>query len=99
MAIIIPVGKDVQHYGHVKKYSASLRLWHWANTIVISGSLLTVLINSTITDERPVSALVKNELKNAGATVSDEQAGSVAHALGDSVWSVHIYFGYVLVAL
>jgi len=99
MATIEPVRKDVQHQGHIKKYSASLRLWHWANTIVISGSLLTVLINSTITDERPVSALVKNELKKVGAGVSDEQAGSVAHALGDRVWSVHIYFGYVLVAL
>jgi Ni,Fe-hydrogenase I cytochrome b subunit len=99
MATIEPVRKDIQHQGHIKKYSASLRLWHWANTIVISGSLLTVLINSTITDDRPVSALVKNELKNAGATVSDEQAGSVAHALGDNVWSIHIYFGYVLVGL
>jgi Ni,Fe-hydrogenase I cytochrome b subunit len=99
MAIIEPVRKDVQHQGHIKKYSTSLRLWHWVNTLIISGSLLTVLINSTITDERPVSTLVKNELKNAGATISDEQSGSVAHALGDSVWSVHIYFGYVLVAL
>jgi len=99
MAIIAPVRKDVQHPGRIKKYSASLRLWHWVNMVVISGSLLTVLINSTITDERPVSALVKNELKNTGAAVSDEQAGSVAHALGDSVWSIHIYFGYVLVGL
>jgi Ni/Fe-hydrogenase 1 B-type cytochrome subunit len=99
MAIIEPIRQDIQHQEHIKKYSASLRLWHWVNTIVISGSLLTVLINSTITDERPVSALIKNELKNAGATVSDEQAGSVARALGDSVWNIHIYFGYVLVGL
>ncbi|HMG07194.1 MAG TPA: cytochrome b/b6 domain-containing protein [Mucilaginibacter sp.] len=99
MATIEPVPKDVQHQGHIKKYSASLRLWHWANTIVISGSLFTVLINSTITDERPISALVKNELKNTGTTVSDEQAGSVAHALGDSVWNIHIYLGYILVGL
>ncbi|NHA03323.1 cytochrome b/b6 domain-containing protein [Mucilaginibacter sp. HC2] len=99
MTIIIPVRKDVLHHGRIKKYSTSLRLWHWANTIVISGSLLTVLINSTIINERPVSALVKAELKNAGATVSDEQAGSVAHALGDSVWKIHIYFGYILVGL
>ncbi|MBB6125921.1 cytochrome b/b6 domain-containing protein [Mucilaginibacter lappiensis] len=99
MATIEPVRQDVGYQGHIKKYSASLRIWHWANTIVISGSLLTVLINSTIINERPVSALVKTELKNAGATVSDEQAGSVAHALGDSVWKIHIYFGYVLVGL
>jgi len=99
MAIIEPVRQDTQQQGHIKKYSTSLRLWHWVNTIVISGSLLTVLINSTITDKRPVSTLIKNELKNAGATVSDDQVGSVAHALGDSVWNIHIYFGYVLVGL
>jgi Ni,Fe-hydrogenase I cytochrome b subunit len=99
MAIIASTRKDVQHHGQIKKYSAPLRLWHWANTIVISGSLITVLINSTITDERPISSLVKNKLKNAGATVSEDQAGSVAHAIGDSVWSVHIYFGYILSAL
>ncbi|MGN8068827.1 cytochrome b/b6 domain-containing protein, partial [Mucilaginibacter sp. 22184] len=86
MAIIAPVRKDTWHPEPIKKYSASLRLWHWANTIAISGSLITVLINSTITDERPVSTLIKTQLKNAGATVSNEQAGSVAHALGDSVW-------------
>jgi Ni/Fe-hydrogenase 1 B-type cytochrome subunit len=99
MTIIEPVRKDVRRHGHIKKHSTSLRLWHWANTIVISGSLLTVLINSTITDDRPVSALVKNELKNAGVTVSNEQARSVAHALSDSVWAVHIWFGYILVGL
>lgn len=99
MATIEPVRKDVQHNGHTKKYSTSLRVWHWANTIVISGSLITVLINATITDDGVVSTLIKDELKNAGTTVSDKQAGSVAHALSDSVWSIHTYFGYVLVGL
>jgi cytochrome b len=96
MAIIQPVHEDVIHQGHLKKYSAPLRFWHWANTIVISGSLVTVLINSTITDRRAVSDLVKTQLKDAGATITDNQAGSVAHALGDSVWLVHTWFGYVL---
>jgi Ni/Fe-hydrogenase 1 B-type cytochrome subunit len=99
MATIEPVRKDVQHHGHTKKYSTSLRVWHWANTIVISGSLITVLINATITDDGVVSTLIKDELKNAGTTVSNKQAGSVAHALSDSVWSIHTYFGYVLVGL
>jgi Ni/Fe-hydrogenase 1 B-type cytochrome subunit len=31
-----------------KKYSSSIRLWHWSNAIIIIGSLLTVLINSTV---------------------------------------------------
>jgi Ni/Fe-hydrogenase 1 B-type cytochrome subunit len=99
MTVIEPSRKDVQHPGQFKKYSASLRLWHWANLLVISGSLITVLINSTITDRQPVTEIVKTELQKSGVSVNDEQAGSVAHALGDSVWSVHIYFGYALAAL
>jgi Ni/Fe-hydrogenase 1 B-type cytochrome subunit len=99
MAIIEPTRYDVQSPGHIKKYSASLRLWHWANLVVISGSLITVLINSTITDSQPISELVKTELQKSGVTITDQQAGSVAHGLGDSVWSVHIYFGYILAGL
>lgn len=99
MAIIEPTRQDVQRPGHIKKYSAPLRLWHWANLVVISGSLITVLINSTITDRRPISELVKTELQKSGVAITDQQAGSVAHGLGDSVWSVHIYFGYILAGL
>jgi Ni/Fe-hydrogenase 1 B-type cytochrome subunit len=99
MSVIQPVREDVQHPGKSKKYSASLRLWHWANLVVISGSLITVLINATITDRQPVTEIVKSELQKAGATVTDQQARAVAHGLGDSVWAVHIYFGYVLAGL
>jgi cytochrome b len=69
------------------------------NTIVISGSLITVLINSTITDDRATSDLMKSELQKSGANITAEQARDVAHALSDSVWGVHIYFGYALTAL
>jgi cytochrome b len=99
MTIIEPSRRDVQHPQKVKSYSSSLRLWHWMNTIVISGSLITVLINSTITDDRATSDLMKNELQKSGANITAEQARDVAHALSDSVWGVHIYFGYALAAL
>ncbi|PWK79101.1 Ni,Fe-hydrogenase I cytochrome b subunit [Mucilaginibacter oryzae] len=95
MATIQPDHVESTH----RVYSAPLRLWHWANTIVISGSLITVLINATITDRHTISNLVKTELKNQGDTITDNQSGSVAHALGDSVWAVHTWFGYVLAAL
>lgn len=99
MTTIEPVRTDIQHPSQTKRYSASLRLWHWANAIIISGSLITVLINSTITDERPISSLMQDELRKAGATVTNKQAMSFAHALGDKVWDIHIYFGYGLAAL
>ncbi|MBD1393040.1 cytochrome b/b6 domain-containing protein [Mucilaginibacter glaciei] len=99
MAIIEPTRRDVQNPSKIKKYSSPLRLWHWLNFIVISGSLITVLINSTITDDRATASLMKGELQKAGASVNDEQTRSAAHALSDSVWGVHIYFGYALAAL
>jgi Ni/Fe-hydrogenase 1 B-type cytochrome subunit len=99
MTIIEPSRRDVQHPQKIKSYSSSLRLWHWMNTIVISGSLITVLINSTITDDRATSDLMKSELQKSGANITAEQARDVAHALSDSVWRVHIYFGYALTAL
>jgi Ni/Fe-hydrogenase 1 B-type cytochrome subunit len=99
MSVIEPVKKDVDHPKQIKKYSAPLRFWHWANAIVISGSLLTVLLNSTILDDRPNASFMKDELQKAGSEVDDKQISSVAHAMSDKVWGIHIYFGYALVAL
>jgi Ni,Fe-hydrogenase I cytochrome b subunit len=99
MAAIEPTRMDVVHPHQTKKYSGGLRLWHWLNTIVISGSLITVLINSTLTDRGNITPLIKDELKNGGVTVTDQQAGDAGHALSDKVWQIHTYFGYVLAGL
>jgi len=99
MAIIEPNRKDLQSKRQLKKNSAPLRFWHWTNAIVISGSLITVLINSTIMSSRPVAALIKDELQKAGASITAGQAHSAAHALSDRVWDIHVYFGYALAAL
>jgi Ni/Fe-hydrogenase 1 B-type cytochrome subunit len=98
MAIIEPTRKDLQHPSKIKKYSSSLRLWHWLNMIVISGSLITVLINSTITDKHAITDLVKTRIQETKG-VDNDLSRSVAGALEDKVWAVHIYFGYCLVAL
>jgi Ni/Fe-hydrogenase 1 B-type cytochrome subunit len=99
MALIEPIREDVQHPHQLKKYSSPLRFWHWTNMIIIVGSLVTVLINSTITDQRGVQTLVRSELQKAGTAITEKQASSVAHTLSDNVWAVHTYFGYALAAL
>jgi Ni/Fe-hydrogenase 1 B-type cytochrome subunit len=99
MAFMIPVSSDVATQPRIKKHSSSLRLWHWANTIVISGSLITVLINSIITNTRQVSVLIKDQVQKAGAVLTNDQARSAAHALSDKVWDIHTYFGYCLAGL
>src|SRR5258708_2155659 len=82
-----------------KTYSPSIRLWHWANALIITGSLLTVLINSTVLKPWINAGLIADKLKEKGINVSDEQTRSVAFALSDKVWAIHTYFGYALVAL
>lgn len=99
MAIIEPVKQDLQHPTQTKKYSFPLRLWHWLNAIVISGSLLTVLLNSTILKSKNNAPFIKETLKNSGAVITDDQANSVAHDLSDKIWEIHTYFGYTLVSL
>ena len=83
----------------IKKYSSSIRLWHWLNAIVITGSLLTVLLNSTLLKTKKNAAVIKANLVHSGVTVTDGQARSVAHELSDKVWTIHTYFGYTLAAL
>ncbi len=94
-----PTTKDIQPTPQIKKNSAGIRLWHWLNAIVISGSLLTVLLHSTLMNTRQNAAVIKDQLKEAGATVTDDQARHAAHELSDSVWAAHTWIGYGLVAL
>src|ERR1700760_4618321 len=99
MAKLTPVRSDIDRPGKTKRYSSSLRLWHWLNAIVITGSLLTVLANSTILKSKSAVAAVKSGLTEKGATVSDDQARNAVHTLRDQVWQWHTYIGYVLAAL
>lgn len=99
MTSIEPLRQDIENPNRLKRHSAGLRFWHWINTIVITGSLLTVLLNSTLLDPRSNAEFVLSELQHAGANVSAKQAGSVSHGLEEKVWELHIYFGYFLAAL
>ncbi len=95
MAVIEPVRADIEHPQLTKRYSAGLRLWHWVNLIVITGSLLTVLVDSTLLKKRTITQVIKTEL----TTISNDQARSIAHTLNDKVWEFHTYFGYGLAVL
>lgn len=99
MTQLTPVRSDIDRPGKTKRYSSSLRLWHWLNAVVITGSLLTVLANSTILKSKTATAAVKTALAGKQVTVSDDQARAVVHELRDKVWDWHTYIGYALAAL
>ncbi len=99
MSAIEPIKQDIKHPGTIKKFSLPVRLWHWLNAIIISGSLLTVLLNSTLLKSKNNAPFIKETLQKSGAVITDDQANGVAHDLSDKVWEIHTYFGYALVAL
>ncbi|MBS1520770.1 MAG: cytochrome b/b6 domain-containing protein [Bacteroidetes bacterium] len=99
MALIEPVKQELSDTLQKKKYSSGLRLWHWLSAIVISGSLLTVLANSTITNGHTNAGVIQKSLAEKNLSVSQDQARSAAHEIGDRVWELHTYFGYTLIAL
>ena len=97
--MIEPLRAERNHPGKIKKHSAAIRLWHWANTLIISGSLITVLLNSTLTDRVGFTTLVKESMQDTAGEITEEQAGAISHGLEDKVWGIHIWFGYALAAL
>ncbi|HWD87765.1 MAG TPA: cytochrome b/b6 domain-containing protein [Mucilaginibacter sp.] len=99
MTAIEPSRKDIGHLPENKKYSSSLRFWHWANAVVITGSLLTVLVNSTVLAGWGTMLFVQGQLKKSGVNATSDQLKPVIGGLRDRVWQYHIYFGLCLVAL
>ena len=78
-----------------KDYRGSLRLWHWANALLISLQLMTILFQKVIVQSR---SAVK-ELQASSKDVSVPQARELAHIISERIWAWHIYFGWALVAL
>jgi Ni/Fe-hydrogenase 1 B-type cytochrome subunit len=99
MTVIEPSFKDIDYPSRKKKYSSPLRLWHWLSAIVIAGSLLTVLANSTITNGGANAAIIETQLSNNKVLVNSDQARGAAHEISDQVWKLHTYFGYLLAGL
>ena len=78
-----------------KDYRAPLRLWHWANTTLISLQLMTILFQKVIVKAKTAVP----ELQASGKEVSVPQARELAHIISERIWAWHIYFGWALVAL
>jgi Ni/Fe-hydrogenase 1 B-type cytochrome subunit len=82
-----------------EKHSVTIRLWHWGNFLIICGSLLTVLIASTILKPRYVipsfqAAAAKNDF-----ALNADQAKVLARSLNHTIWDWHKYFGIALATL
>jgi Ni/Fe-hydrogenase 1 B-type cytochrome subunit len=99
MTLIEPVKQEPGPSSQPKTYSSAMRFWHWANAIVISGSLITVLINSTVLKPRKMAPDVMGAIQKDNPAFTINQAQSAIRFLEDKVWEWHVYFGFALTAL
>jgi cytochrome b561 len=79
-----------------EKHSLGLRLWHWTFFILITGTIITVLLASTLFRTRNNITLVQQQLQEKNLSVSQDQARAVAHALNDKLWDLHTWIGYFI---
>lgn len=83
----------------IQKHSVMLRIWHWLTFIIISAIIITVLLNSTLFNQRRNIPMVQAQLKEKGLTVSEDQAFAVTREFEDKLWGVHKLLGYGLALL
>jgi cytochrome b561 len=79
-----------------EKHSLTLRVWHWLTFVTMTASLVMVLLASTMFRTRDNISLVQEQLEHKGATVTSDQARSVAHEYSDKLWMAHKWIGYGL---
>lgn len=78
---------------------ASIRLWHWVLVLFFLSSLVTVLFGSTLFRTRDNVAMVQEQVKQEGGTITEKQAWRVSHEFSDKLWMLHKYIGFGLAVL
>jgi len=79
-------------------YSAPMRVWHWANALLVSGQLLTILFLKVIVSARAAIPDMQREVADKGGQLTEQQGRAIAHVIGDRIWSWHIWIGLTLAA-
>ena len=76
-------------------YSVGMRIWHWANAVLISGQLLTILFLKVIVNARAAIPDFQKALA-PGLALSQDQGRALARIVSDRIWSWHIIIGLTL---
>ena len=83
----------------IKDYRAPLRFWHWANTLLISLQLITILFQRVIVKSKTAVPEFQEVMSKDNVTITTQQGRALAHIISERIWEWHIYFGWALVAL
>ncbi|GAA4372092.1 cytochrome b/b6 domain-containing protein [Hymenobacter koreensis] len=82
-----------------RKYSLALRIWHWANSFVVSALLTSIFVLFVVLKMKEVGPKFQEVLQKEGVTMSLEQIRGLTRIVSHKVWDWHIYFGVTLAVL
>jgi cytochrome b561 len=82
-----------------KKYDIGMRIWHWLNTIVMFGVIITVFLRETFLNKHHIADIIINKLQHLNLTIQPENAIMIAKAIREPMWQWHIYLGFGIFAL
>jgi Ni/Fe-hydrogenase 1 B-type cytochrome subunit len=83
----------------IQEHSVMIRIWHWLTFGIISAIIITVLLNSTLFNQRRNIPMVQDQLKAKGIIVSEDQSFAVTREYEDKLWGIHKLLGYGLAFL
>ena len=83
----------------IQKNSAAIRIWHWLTFLLVISLIVTVLLQSTVINQRKNIPIVQTVLKEKGIEVNNNQAQAVTHIYGEKIWDIHKLLGYGLAFL
>jgi Ni/Fe-hydrogenase 1 B-type cytochrome subunit len=83
----------------MKRFSLSLRIWHWLNAIVVLGLLGTFFLRKTFLSWRENSQIIMHKLAEFDIIITIEQAKILAKAVRAPMWEWHIILGFMFAFL
>ncbi len=83
----------------IQTNSAAIRIWHWLTFLFVIALMITVLLESTVLNQRQNIPVVQAELQKKGVTVNNNQALAVSHLYAEKMWDLHKLLGYALTFL
>ncbi|MGZ3787350.1 MAG: cytochrome b/b6 domain-containing protein [Bacteriovorax sp.] len=82
-----------------KKQSLGLRVWHWANSLIIILLLFTVLLRKTFFSVKANQALLLSKAQSLGLVLTEDQSVNFAKVIRNQMWQWHPILGFVVVGL
>lgn len=82
-----------------KRNSLGLRIWHWSNSALVLGQLITILFLFVIVKVKTLAPEFSKALAEKGVTMAPEQLRGLTRIVAHRIWDWHIWMGISLAVL